>query len=58
MNEDFINKIANSDLYQDLPNTYKVPIELCDPLYPHLTFQVASLSQYMEITQHNVRIRL
>lgn len=49
MNEDFINKIANSDLYQDLPNTYKVPIELCDPLYPHLTFQVASLSQYMEI---------
>ena len=50
MNEDFFNKIANSDLYQDLPNTYKVPIELCDPLYPHLTFQVASLSQYMEIT--------
>lgn len=48
MDSSFVKKIANARLYKALPNTYKVPLNICQPGYKHLTLKVTSLSQFVE----------
>lgn len=49
MKDGFVNNISKSNSYKTLSDTYKVPSELCHPNYPHITFKITSLSEYLEV---------
>ena len=49
MTEDFLKNISRTRSYEALSGTFKVPLNECHPLYPHLTFNITSLWQYMEV---------
>ena len=49
MDEPFVDILTKSSLYKKLSDTCKVPLNKCHPCYPHLTFKITSLSQYVEV---------
>ena len=49
MYESFIQAIIESRLYKELPDTYKATKNPNNYSYNHLTFNITSLSQYIEI---------
>ena len=49
MNEFFTQAVAKSQLFKSIPEKYKVAPDKNKSPYNHLTFNVASLSEYLEI---------
>ena len=48
MSESFVKIIQNSYFYKHLPNSYKIP-PLPNTSYNHLTFNIKSLSEYIDV---------